>query len=458
MKLNASNTAIIKRLLVGRKTRPLCSILSKIEPVDLASLFGTLSRHETKQLMEFLLSINKAVPTLLELPEQQLNDILRKIPPEQRLQLIERSDIDSANSFLSFFNEGELSEILEQIEPERANKIRQYLDYPEDSVGRTMITQVFSISIDLSASEALKILREKIQRQSIYYIYCVNQQNQLVGMLSLRQLATAPEDKPLKELVKKDVLYVSPESNTEEAARLVSRYDLIAIPVLSKTRELLGIITVDDVLDIIQEQATADIYAQAGLQESDRIFTPVRESIKKRLPWMFLNLFLAAIASSVVSVFEDTMAQLIILASFKNIVAGMGGNTAIQSLTVVTRGIATGDFSFTSGTRALVKEILVGITIGCVTGTAAGLLTYLWKGNLMVSIIICCSMILNSLLASMAGAGIPILLKRCGWDPAAGSGVLVTMVTDIFSFFSFFGTCHSFAKALHSPISHRRRA
>ena len=154
---------------------------------------------------------------------------------------------------------------------------------------------------------------------------------------------------------------------------------------------------------------------------------------------MFLNLFLAAIASSVVSLFEETMSQLIILASLKNIVAGVGGNTAIQSLTVVTRGLATDDFSFISYGQAVIKEISVGLVIGIATGLGAGGLTFLWKHDVMVSIIICISMIFNSLVASIAGSLIPITLKRLGWDPAAGSGVLVTMITDIFGFFSFLG-------------------
>ncbi|MCB0357687.1 MAG: magnesium transporter, partial [Bdellovibrionales bacterium] len=272
-----------------------------------------------------------------------------------------------------------------------------------------------------------------------YYIYCVNERHQLAGIISLRQLATAPENKALADIVKEDVVTVFPEEPAEKAAEFVSHYDLIAIPVVSHDRELLGIVTVDDILDIIQEQATAGIYAQAGLQEDDRVFTPARQSINKRIPWMFLNLLLAALASSVVSLFENTMSHLIILASLKNIVAGMGGNTAIQSLTVVTRGLATGDFSFISQTKAIVKEVIVGVTIGIMTGISAGLLTYIWKANLMVSIVICISMIINSFLAAIAGAVVPISLKKMGWDPATGSGVLVTMFTDIISFFSFLG-------------------
>lgn len=439
MKLNAANAAIIRRLLVGRNNRPLRSILSKLPPHDLASLINTLNKRELRLFVEALLIINKAVETLIIVPEQQLEDALRKIETEHQLRLIEQSDYDDAAYFLSLLSVGEQNEILAKIDWAKAEKIRQYLSYPEGSSGRMMHAKVFHIPVEWKAKEALSFLRQKAQTMSIYYIYCVNERNQLAGIISLRQLATVPEEKPLNEILKEDVVTVFPEEPAEKAAELVSHYDLIAIPVISHDHELLGIVTVDDVLDIIQEQATAGIYAQAGLQEDDRVFTPAHQSIKKRIPWMFLNLLLAALASSVVSLFENTMSHLIILASLKNIVAGMGGNTAIQSLTVVTRGLATGDFSFISQTKAIFKEIIVGLVIGVLTGFGAGLLTYIWKGHFMVSVVICISMIINSLLASIAGATVPITLKKVGWDPATGSGVLVTMFTDIVSFFSFLG-------------------
>ncbi|HAG90425.1 MAG TPA: magnesium transporter, partial [Bdellovibrionales bacterium] len=190
---------------------------------------------------------------------------------------------------------------------------------------------------------------------------------------------------------------------------------------------------------ILQEQATANIYAQAGLQEGDRVYSNARESLSLRIPWMLINLGLAAIASSVVSLFEDTMSQLIVLASLKNIVAGIGGNTAIQTLTVVTRGMATGDFSFTSHWKAIAKETMVGLSLGVIIGGLAGVLTYFWKGDLLVSIILFVAMMLNSIVASFFGATVPLILKKWKWDPAVASGPLVTMATDIFGFLSFLG-------------------
>lgn len=439
MKLNPSTTSIVKRLLSGRNNRPLRSILNKLEPIDLASLLGQLNTRERRLLLEALLTVDKAAATLWEVPDSQLASFMKVLSDQKLTELLISANNEHAAYFLSAMPEPEQQRYLIELGSEKSSKVRQLLSYPEDSAGRLMDSDIFTVSTEFTAKEGLDALREAAQEQSIYYIYCVNKDKHLEGVLSLRDLATAPQETKLKDLIKKDVITVHPEASTEEAARIVAHYDFIAIPVVNKDKKLLGVITVDDVVDIIQEQATANIYAQVGLQEDDRVYSDNFFKIKNRIPWMVLNLFLAAVASSVVSLFEGTMSELIILASLKNIVSGMGGNTAIQSLTVVTRGIATGDFSFITKSKTILKETLVGSSIGLVMGSLAGVLTYLWKGNAMVSVIICVSMILNSIVAASMGAIVPLALDKLKKDPAAGSGVLVTTFMDIFSFFTFLG-------------------
>lgn len=439
MKLNPSTTSIVKRLLSGRNSRPLRSILNKLEPMDLASLLGQLNVRERRLLLEALLTIDKAAQTLWEVPDSQLPVFMKALSDQKLTELFISANDEHVAYFLSVMPEPEQERFLAELGTEKSSKVKQLLSYPEDSAGRLMESDIFTVLTDYTAKEGLEALRKAAQEQSIYYIYCVDKEKRLEGVLSLRDLATAPQDTKLKDLIKKDVITVHPEASTEEAARIVAHYDFIAIPVVNKDKSLLGVITVDDVVDIIQEQATANIYAQVGLQEDDRVYSENFFKIKNRIPWMVLNLFLAAVASSVVSLFEDTMSELIILASLKNIVSGMGGNTAIQSLTVVTRGIATGDFSFITKAKTILKETLVGSSIGLVMGLLAGVLTYIWKDNLMVSVIICISMIINSLVASSMGAIVPIALDKLKKDPAAGSGVIVTTFMDIFSFFTFLG-------------------
>lgn len=439
MKLNSANLSIIKRLLVGRSSRPLLSILSRFEPADLASLFSHLNIRESLLLVDALISLDIASEVLVEVPEPRLEKLLNQLDQKVLLSIMVYSNLEESAYLIELLTGDQREFVINSLEGPRRAKVLQYLEYPEDSVGRIMQSQVFTLGTELTASEGLENLRSKAQEEPIYYIYCVNQENQLVGVLSLRLLATAPADKKISELIKRDVVTVTPQTPAEEAANLVAHYDFIAIPVIDKDRHLVGVVTVDDVLDIIQGTATANIYAQAGLTEDDRVYTPLLTSVARRSPWMVLNLFLAGLASSVVSLFEDTMSHLILLATLKNIVAGLGGNTAIQSLTVVTRGLATEDFNFITTGRAIIKESLVGIIIGLLTGTLAAILSYIWKGDQLVSIVIFIAMVLNCFLGSIAGAIVPVTLKRLGRDPAIGSGVLVTMFTDIFGFLAFLG-------------------
>jgi magnesium transporter len=438
MTLNSTNIAIIRRLLGGRNSRPLKSILLKIEASDLAKLFSLLKDHEIRTYIDALMSIDKASDTLKNLPEPQLVKILKKIESPKLVALLTFCPEDDAAFFLDLLDDSKET-LLARIPEKRRRRLNQLLSYPEDSAGRAMITKVFSLPIELTAQEAIDELRKRHREEAIYYVYCVDEEKRLVGVASLRALVTAPPETRLKDLVKTEVVAVHATTLAQDVAKLVQHYDLIAIPVIDENKALIGIITVDDVLDIVQEQATADIYASAGLQEDDRVYSPLRFSFKNRLPWMLLNLVLASLVSSIVSFFEATMSQLIVLATLNNIVAGIGGNTAIQTLTVVTRGIATGDFSFISYRKAILKELLVGVSLGVLIGACAGLIVYFWRQSAMVGIIICISMILNSFVASTMGAIIPIVLKKLNWDPASGSGVLVTFITDSFGFFSFLG-------------------
>ena len=439
MTLNSMNISIIKRLLGGKNSKSLHSILLKIEAADLSQLFNILNDHEERHLIDALISIDKASDTLIELPEQKLTEVLEKTDPQKIFNIVLKSQEDDATYFLNLLNEGTRNFILDKIPEGKRTRLKQLLNYPADSAGRMMTTEVFTLPIQLSAQDAIERIRNRSQDVSIYYIYCVDENNHLMGVLSLRELVTAPAHTPLQNLIKKEVLSVTTTTSEKDVAQLVSHYDFIAVPVVDEEKSLKGIITVDDVVDIIQEQATAEIYASAGLQEDDKVYSSVSFSVKNRIPWMVLNLMTASIASFVVSRFEATMSQLIVLASLNNIVAGIGGNTAIQTLTVVTRGLALGDFNFTTYAKAVLKEASVGVIIGSIVGVLAGILVYFWKDSAVVGVVICLAMILNSIAASLMAAIVPIALKKMNWDPASGSGVLVTFVTDSFGFFTFLG-------------------
>jgi magnesium transporter len=271
------------------------------------------------------------------------------------------------------------------------------------------------------------------------YLYVVNEGGRLRGVVPIRRLVSAPPSRPCGELMIPDPASVNAFADQEEAARLVARYNLLAIPVVDDNGRMLGVITVDDVIDVITEEATEDMYHMAGLSEEDRVFSPASTSVRKRLPWMMINLATAFLAAWVVGLFEHSIQQIVALAVFMPIVAGMGGNGGTQALTVITRGIALGEIEFSTGLRAVLKEVLVGVVIGAATGLVSAGIALVWRGNPYLGLVLFLAMIINMGVAGLSGAAIPLMLKAVRQDPALGSGVIVTTFTDVFGFLSFLG-------------------
>ena len=348
MKLNPTNKAILKRLLVGRTSRPLKSIIQKVEPADIASYLFQLSRLEQKKIIDALISIHKAGVVLEQIPEAQLKKLLERLDHWELIRVLKHSSIGEGSYILQCVDSSSHKPLLEGLSPRKKEKLIQFLNFPEDSAGRLMTSHFFTLSAQLTAREGLELIRKKSKEESIYYIYCVSEDKQLTGVVSLRALAINDPETSIEQLAKKEVVSVNPEMPEEEVAQLVSHYDLIAVPVVNKRGQILGVITIDDVLDIMEEQATADIYASAGLQESDRVYSPLSRKIRNRTPWMVLNLLLAGSASFVLYLFEGVLEELVILAITKNIITSTSGNAAIQSLTVTTRGLAVNDFRYIS--------------------------------------------------------------------------------------------------------------
>ena len=439
MKATAYQIQNIKQALKEGSEQEIARSIDSYKVADLASLMVSLGKNYSLRVLDILLASGRATEVLVEMPESALKDLFSNMSEQRILAVFHAGKAEDIVYFLDFFEEEEARDLLKQISRIQQNQVQQFLKYPEDTAGRAMQLLVFSVPMDFTVGQTIELLRKRAKSEPIYYVYCTNKQQQLVGVVSMRQIAVAEESVRLENLISTSVVSVKTESSLQEVAQTVAHCDFLAIPVVNKNNEMLGLITKDEVIDIIQEQATSDLYARAGLEEGDRVFTPAWVSIKYRIPWMFLNLLMAVFASSVVSVFEQTMSRLIILASLKNIVTGIGGNTAIQTLTVITRGIAIGDFRFVSIRKALVKEVIVGAVLGIVTGIGAGVITYFWKKSFMVSLVIFIAMFLNALVAVLAGVCIPLLLNRLNRDPAVGSGVLITTLTDIFGFFAFLG-------------------
>jgi magnesium transporter len=251
---------------------------------------------------------------------------------------------------------------------------------------------------------------------------------------------------PLKRIMTADPISARVDMDQEEVARLVASYNLLAIPVVDEHNKLGGVITVDDVIDVIKDEATEDLYRLAGVSSDERVFTPALESLRKRMPWLIVNLATAFLAAAVVGVFQQTIASWVALAVFMPIVAGMGGNAATQTLTVIIRGIALGELTWSNSRKALLKNVLVGVGNGVVVGAIAALVAWVMNGDFRLGLILAMAMVINLFVAGLVGTLIPLGLKALKIDPALASAVFITTFTDVCGFASFLGLATLFTR------------
>lgn len=434
-------TRILRRLLKTGAHFRAEKMLERIHPADLGPLLADLTPDEIRIVVDLLFKHRRAATMLMELPHDLLPGILDAISDERMAEVLDRLELDDMLELVEALPEERRSSVLKQLPVARREELRHAELYPPRSAGRVMTTHFSALDEKMTAQEAIDSLRAAgLQAsESILYLYVVDALQRLTGVVPIRRLVTAQPDTPIRDLAIREMLSTGPDADQEEVAQLVARYDLLAIPVTDVDGTMLGVITVDDVIDVITEEATQDIYNLAGLSEEDRVFTSARVSIRKRLPWMMVNLVTAFAAGAIVGLFEGTLEQMVGLAVFLPVVAGIGGNGGIQTLTVITRAIALGEIEFSSGLRAVGKEMGVGLVIGSVAGVISGAVAWGLHGNAWMGFVLFASMVVTMVTASLVGAAVPLVLKALKQDPALGSGVLVTFAVDALGFFSFLG-------------------
>jgi len=434
-------TRILRRLLKTGAHFRAEKLLERIHPADLGPLLADLTPDEIRIVIDLLFKHRRAATMLRELPLELLPEILQAISDQRMAELLDRLEMDDMLELVDAIPEDRRASIMKLLPAARREELRHAELYPPRSAGRAMTTRFSALDEKMTAQEAIDSLREAglEASEAILYLYVVDELQRLTGVVPIRRLVTAQPDTPVRDLAIREMLSTPPDADQEEVAQLVARYDLLAIPVTDVDGTMLGVITVDDVIDMITEEATQDIYNLAGLSEEDRVFTSARVSIRKRLPWMLVNLCTAFGAGAIVGLFEGTLDRMVSLAIFLPVVAGIGGNGGIQTLTVITRAIALGEIEFSSGMRAVGKEMLVGLVVGTAAGVISGAIAYLLHSNVYMGVVLLTAMVVTMVTASLVGAAVPLALKALRQDPALGSGILVTFAVDALGFFSFLG-------------------
>jgi magnesium transporter len=417
----------------------LLEAFESVHPADAAELMATLSPQEVAQYIQLIgpshtLPIFEFIPFEMQkelvklLPRTVLGELINFMSPDDRADLVEDLDEKSQERLLSLILQAERQNILKLI------------TYPENSSGAYMTTDYAFLRPDLPIRLALDQLRlQAPKKETIYYTYVVDNTRRLVGIVSLRDLIMHHPEKMVREVMNKSVISVRVDEDIEDVAKEMNHYDFLAIPVVDAEDHLVGIITYDDVFDVITEEATEDMYLLANLDTDEKISSSLPRSVKLRVPWLLVNLCTALLASYTVSLFAGTISKFVVLASLMPIVAGIGGNAGTQCLTVVVRALALGELKVKGNWPVLLRQTGVGGFSGLICGMVMGGIAYLWHGNLWLSFILWMAMTANLLLAGLFGAMVPITLRKLKLDPALGSSIFVTMATDVGGFLTFLG-------------------
>jgi magnesium transporter len=431
----------VKRLLRIGATANLLNLLQKQHPADLAQIFSDLADKDREAAFSLLADRNGrlAMEAVSELGPENGAALLATRPAEEIAKLAQEIESDDAAALIDYLPEELSGAVLDLMRPKESGVVENLLEYDEQTAGRIMNPHVFALNEDMTVGESITELQSNRDVEMVFYLYVVDERRHLVGVVSLRRLLLVSPETPLKRIMTAELISARVDMDQEEVARQVAAYNLLAIPVVDEENKLVGIITVDDVIDVIKDEATEDIYRLAGVAGDEHSFTPAGESLRKRLPWLGVNLGTAFLATSVVALFEGTIEKVAALAIFMPIVAGMGGNAATQTLTVVVRGIALGELSWTNSRKVLMKEAIVGLGNGLALGVAAALIAWVWRGSPVLGVVLGAAMIVNMFVAATAGTLIPLGLRAANVDPALASSVFITTLTDIFGFFAYLG-------------------
>ena len=416
--------------------------------VDVAESFEELDDEELLRVFELMTDEQKA--NVIEQADDDLQErIFELIPDEEAIDILAFMSPDDIVDVLGFIDIRKSKSILTKMKRSQANKIRELLGYEEDTAGGIMTTQYIAFKENLEIKEVMKKIKMIAPRtEVIETIFVTNSKKELVGEADLRDILISSDETKLSEIMDENPKYVYVEEDQEDVARLVSKYDLKVVPVINHKKMILGIITIDDIIDVIQEENTEDILKLGGVSEEEDIYSDFWFSVKQRLPWLVINLGTAFLASFVIGIFSGTVEKVVILSSVMTIISGMGGNAGTQALSVTIRALALGEVDLKDTLGIIWKTVLVRTINGALLGLLCGGILWAIYGNFYMGLIVFLAMIGNLVIACMIGFLIPITLKAMKIDPAMASAVVLTTATDCFGFLIFLSLATVFLNKL----------
>jgi len=429
----------VKRLLRRGAISHLAKIVNKTHGADLSVLFRSLSLAQQRKLFDMITDVEQKGIVFSELEEDIFQDLIEDMPVEAIVEILESMPADDVADIIGRLPEDRSQDILDKMKKAESEEVEDLLRYDDDTAGGIMVPDFIALKEDVTAREAIESLQtEHSDVEMAFYLYVVDEYGKLVGVSSLRQLVVVAPDTSLKEFMSTDVFSVRTDMDQEEVARIVARYDILAVPVVDDANRLVGVVTVDDVIDILRKEATEDILKMAGVGEEFVETKSIFKSTRIRLPWLFASCVGGLFAFFIIGKFESSILKYTYLAAFIPVIMGMGGNIGTQSSTIVVRGLATGRLNVRDIWSVVLKELSIGLILGLVYGALIGSVAQLRYSMVALAISVALAVVSSMSIAALVGSLVPMAFARINIDPAVATGPFVTTAIDIISVFFYF--------------------
>jgi magnesium transporter len=436
----------VKGSIQEKNQQFLKKLIDEMRPADLADLIEHLDQEERLHIFEFL-EPKGAGDVLVEMEAPVQESILGGLDNQAISEIVQELDSDDAADLVGDLPAERAQQIIESVEDEVSEELERLLPYPEDTAGGIMALEFVAVRADATVQEAIETIRENREEvENVYYLFVVDDFNRLVGVVSLKDLVLEPPERKMNEIMNPEVISVDLHRDQEEVYHLVKKYDLVSIPVVDDHNRLIGRITHDDIIDVIEEEADEDISLMAGVIHQEIAEESSIKISRARLPWLIAGLFGGIVAAVVINQFESSLEKILALSFFFPVIMAMGGNTGTQAATVAVRGLATGDISLVHIGKRLWMEMKVALLNGVICGILLGLIVGVWLYDYGLGIIVAVSIVLIILNSGFIGAAVPLALKRLNIDPALATGPFVTTTNDIFSLLIYLGLVTAFLR------------
>lgn len=444
--VNVTLTETIRVLLEERKFNTLRDILTTMKPYDIAAIFEELQDEKTPILFR-ILPKELAAETFVEMDDETQEFLIHGLSDSELKEVVDELFVDDAVDLIEEMPANVVKRILRQADKDMRKQINELLKYPEDSAGSIMTTEFIVLRPDMTAEMAIKrIRRTGVDKETIYTCYVTDNNNKLIGISTVKDLLLADDDDPVKDLMEENVISVNTLDDQEQVAQMFSNYNFLALPVVDNENRLVGIVTIDDAIDVIQEEATEDIEKMAAVLPSDKPYmkTSVWGIYRKRIPWLLVLMLSATFTSTIISSFEGALASVIVLSSFIPMITGSGGNAGSQASVSVIRALSLGEIEFKSMFKVLWKELRVSILCGATLAAAnfIKLMIFDLNGNpnaFMIALVVSLTLLGTIMMSKLVGSSLPLLASKIGFDPAVMANPLISTVCDSLSLLIYFG-------------------